>query len=244
MNAEFDHFATWLATPLGRYVAMSELAWFERAVVDIFGYKAVQLELPQIDCLRSNRMPWRLQAGEAAGTQLKCSVQALPFDEQSLDLIALPHVLDFCQDPHAVLRECQRALRPEGRLLITGFNPWSLWGLRRLKPNSEIPWKGNFVALPKLKDWLSVLDFQTLQDEHLCYRPPVQRAGWLEKSRFLDQAGDRLWPAGGGVYCVAAVKRIRGMHLIEPQWRTATATANSAMAIEKLRQQARKDRCK
>ncbi len=244
MNAEFEHFTDWLATPLGRYVALSEAAWFERAAVDIFGYKAVQLELPQIDCLRSNRMPWRLQAGEAPGTQLKCAAHQLPFDEQSLDLIVLPHVLDFSPDPYAVLSECQRALRPEGRLLITGFNPWSLWGLRRLKPNQNMPWKGNFIALPKLKDWLALLDLQPLQDEHLCYRPPIQRAKWLEKSRFLDKAGDRLWPAGGGVYCLEIVKRVHGMNVIEPQWRVATVNPTTAVAVEKIQHQARQGRCK
>lgn len=244
MNVEFDHFAAWLATPLGRYVALSEMAWYERAAVDLFGYKAIQLELPQIDCLRSNRMPWRLQAGEAAGTQLKCTAHELPFSEQSLDLIALPHVLDFSPDPYAVLRECQRVLRAEGRLLVTGFNPWSLWGLRRLKPNQDMPWKGNFVALPKLKDWLTELDLQMVSDAHLCYRPPIQRVGWLEKSRFFDQAGDRLWPAGGGVYCVEVVKRVCGMHVIEPQWKTVAVNPTAAVAVEKMRQQASKDRCK
>ena len=243
MNAAFDHFATWLTTPLGRYLAASELAWFERSAVDIFGYKALQLELPQIDCLRSNRMPWRLQAGEAAGTQLKCCAHQLPFAEQSLDLIVLPHVLDFSPDPHAVLRECERVLRPEGRLLISGFNPWSLWGLRRLKPSQDMPWQGHFVALQRLKDWLNVLDLQANDGEFLCYRPPTQRAGWLEKSRFLEQAGDRLWPAGGGVYCLEVVKRVRGMNIIEPQWRTVPVP-NSAAVVEKMQQQAKKDRCK
>ena len=56
----------------------------------------------------------------------------LPFDAQSIDLILLPHALEFIDNPHEVLREVDRVLRPEGRVLILGFNPWSLFGLRRV----------------------------------------------------------------------------------------------------------------
>ncbi|WP_028449914.1 MULTISPECIES: class I SAM-dependent methyltransferase [Chitinibacter] len=244
MNTPVEQFAAWLATPLGQYVRDSEAAWFDRTTVDIFGYKAVQLELPQMDCLRANRMPWRLIAGAAAGTQLACQADALPLASQSLDLLVLPHTLDFAADPHSVLREAERVLMPEGRLLITGFNPWSLWGLRRLKAN-EVAWQGQFLAPQRLKDWLRLLDLQLLRGEFLCYRPPLQRKGWLEKSRFLERAGDRLWPAGGGVYCLDVVKRVSGMTIIEPEWRTVHVPArNAAAVVEKMRLQAEKDRCK
>jgi SAM-dependent methyltransferase len=244
MTAAVEHFAAWLATPLGQYLRDSEAAWFDRTTVDIFGYKAVQLELPQLDCLRANRMPWRSIAGQAAGTQLKCLAEMLPFAEQSLDLLVLPHTLDFASDPHAVLREAERVMMPEGRVLITGFNPWSLWGLRRLKAN-DVPWQGHFLALYRLKDWLALLDLQLVCGEFLCYRPPLQRKGWLDKSRFLERAGDKLWPGGGGVYCLDVVKRVRGMNVIEPDWSQVVVPQRSAAAVvEKMRLQAKKDRCK
>ncbi|MCQ4062135.1 class I SAM-dependent methyltransferase, partial [Klebsiella pneumoniae] len=56
--------------------------------------------------------------------------EELPFESQSLDMIVLPHVLEFSEDPHQLLREVERVLMPEGRVVITGFNPMSLWGLR------------------------------------------------------------------------------------------------------------------
>ncbi|MDR3413215.1 MAG: methyltransferase domain-containing protein [Formivibrio sp.] len=218
---KLDHFAAWLATPLGSYLAASEAAWYDRISSDIFGYKAVQLELPLIDCLRMNRMPWRTTAGLSAEVKLRCAPDQLPFDEQSIDLLALPHVLDFAEDPHAVLRETARVMVPEGRLLITGFNPWSLWGLRRFKPGDAngAPWHGNTVSLPRLKDWLALLGLEPMRGEYLCYSLPVQRERWLSKTRFIEQAGDRWWPAAGGVYCLDVVKRVKGMRVIEPQWR-------------------------
>ncbi|WP_028454300.1 class I SAM-dependent methyltransferase [Chitinilyticum litopenaei] len=242
----FDQFAGWLATPLGSYLLHAEAGWFDRTVADIFGYKALQLELPVLDALRANRMPWRCQAGLSRGVSLACAPHALPLAEQSIDLLVLPHVLDFASDPHGVLREAERVLVPEGRLLITGFNPWSLWGLRRLRHNDTAPWQGNFLPLPRLKDWLALLGLEQLRGDFLCHRLPVQRGRWLEHSRFLDGAGDRWWPGGGGVYCLDVVKRVRGMCIIEPQWRRVTtpAAATPAGVAERLRIRARQDRCK
>ena len=52
----------------------------------------------------------------------------LPFDASSLDLVVLPHALELARDPHLALREVERVLVPEGRVVIVGFNPASLWG--------------------------------------------------------------------------------------------------------------------
>ena len=245
MGTPFDHFAAWLATPLGQYVAAEELNWYDRTTVDVFGYKAAQLEMPGLDTLRANRMPWRSTLGLADGCQLRCDPAALPLTEQSLDLLVLPHVLDFCLDPHAVLREAERVLAPQGRLLVTGFNPWSLWGVRKLERKNEMPWKGQFVALSRLKDWLSLLGLETVRGDYLCYRPPVQRQGVLARSGFMETAGDRWWPAAGGVYCLDVIKRVCGMRVIEPQWKRVKVPAGSpATALDRLKAQAAKDRCK
>ncbi|GGP21691.1 class I SAM-dependent methyltransferase [Silvimonas iriomotensis] len=242
----FDYFAAWLQSPLGSYVLAEEAGWFDRTTADIFGYKAIQLELPQVDCLRSNRMPWRAIAGQSAGVRVRCVPELLPFENQSLDLLALPHVLDFCKDPHQVLREAERVLVPEGRLLITGFNPWSLWGMKRLRHRQQsVPWQGQFIALPRLKDWLSLLNLESMRGEYLCYSLPVQQEKWLNRSRFLENAGDRWWPAAGGIYCLDVVKRVRGVRMIGPGWkRVPTPSGTPAAAIDKLRFQAEKDRCK
>ena len=51
--------------------------------------------------------------------------------ENSLDLIVLPHALEFTDDPHLMLREAYRVIRPEGQIVIAGFNPFSLFGAKR-----------------------------------------------------------------------------------------------------------------
>ena len=108
---------------------------------------------------------------------------------------------------------------PEGNLIISGFNPRSLWGCRRVLGNKRgCPWNGHFIALPRLKDWLALLGFEVVGGRFSAYAPPFHQTKWLERFSFMEAAGDRWWAVSGGVYFVHAIKRVHGMHLIKPQW--------------------------
>lgn len=128
-----NSFSDWLtSSELGRYLLEREQAYFDRAVADVFGFHAVQLGLPEVDFLRANRIPWQCRVAASGPAHIACNPEQLPFESRSLDLLVMPHVLDFTTVPHQVLREAERVLMPEGRLILTGFNPVSLWGVRRL----------------------------------------------------------------------------------------------------------------
>ena len=213
-------------TPLGAYIMQAEQMWFDTVSVDIFGYKAMQLQLPHRDFLRQSRIPWRICAAEEAGGTMQCLSHALPVASQSLDLLALPHVLDFARYPQEVLREAERVLIPEGRLLITGFNPWSLWAWRRIGRCD--PWQSNWLTLPRLKDWLSLMGFESRQGSYFGYTFPLQHAKWMACGQWLNKAGDRWWPAAGSVYCLDMIKRRYGMKMIRPRWRSITAPGRVA----------------
>lgn len=217
---ELAHHATeWLATPSGRYLLAREQAYFDKTVADIFGYNALQLGLPQADFLRASRIPFRLLAGLAAPAGLRADFRDLPIASNSIDLVVLPHVLEFSDDPHQVLREVARVLLPEAQVLIACFNPWSLWGGRRaFGRKTGYPWSGRFIHLPRLKDWLSLLELEITGGEMGCYSPPCATDRLLARFAFMDAAGDRWWPIAGGVYFLQAVKRVRGMRLIFPKW--------------------------
>ena len=125
----------WLQTPAGLYVRAWEQQCLDSLTVDIFGFNAVQIGLPQLDALAASRMPskWLLDARlpsrppQESRLTLVSAFDELPFDSQSLDLVVLPHVLEFAAEPHQVLREVERVLIPEGRVIVCGFNPASLW---------------------------------------------------------------------------------------------------------------------
>lgn len=134
----------WFDSPPGRYLLAWEQARFDEAVADIFGYHSLQLGMPLLDGLRANRMPhqWLAMGQEAVegsiafvetgdddgplqrrAVDLLTEPVALPFPAASLDLLVLPHTLELSIDPHAALREVERVLVPEGRVVISGLNP-------------------------------------------------------------------------------------------------------------------------
>jgi SAM-dependent methyltransferase len=122
----------WFATGQGSYVLTREQAWFDRTVNDIFGYNALQLGLPAHDFLRNSRIPLRFTGADQPGATVRLCGDELPIDSASLDLVLLPHILEFSEQPHAILREVERVLMPEGSLLISGFNPHSLCRVSRI----------------------------------------------------------------------------------------------------------------
>lgn len=142
----------------------------------------------------------------------------LPFKTQSVDLVVLPHVLEFAENPHAILREVERILMPEGQVMITGFNHLSLWGARerlgRTLGMPYLPRSADLIAFTRLKDWLKLLGFELDRGRFGCYRPPLRGEHWLARYAFMEAAGDRWWPIFGAVYAVRAVKRVRGMRLV------------------------------
>jgi len=134
-------------------------------------------------------------------------------------MVVMPHVLEFNENPHQILREVERVLMPEGHVIIAGFNPRSLWGVRRaLGAKTGYPWRGNFISLPRMKDWLALLGFEVVSGRFACYAPPLLNPKLVKRLQFMEPAGDRWWAVCGGVYFLQAIKRVPGMRPIKPRW--------------------------
>ncbi|MBW8846450.1 MAG: class I SAM-dependent methyltransferase [Burkholderiales bacterium] len=212
--------AAWLQTPPGRHLLAWEQAQVDAAVADLFGFHALQLGLPELDGLQTNRMPHRWLAGRDPSSDVHCDFDALPFESASLDLVLLPHALELACDAHVLLREVDRVLRPEGRLIVFGLNPASLWGLRqnlgRLKSRGEpyLPRDGEFIGYWRLRDWLKLLSFDVEAARFGIYTPPLRSEAWLQRWQWVDGVGSRWWPVLGAVYFIQAVKRVHGMRMI------------------------------
>ena len=242
-------------TPPGQYVLGWEQGRFDEAVADVFGYHALQLGLPELPGLQNNRIPHRWLANGTGFTPMAADVDpnekpaqptlvtdfaALPFAENSLDLLLLPHALELSPDPHATLREVQRVLVPEGRVVISGLNPMSLWGFRQSRTrllhrlgwaDDYLPEVGDAIGYLRLRDWLRLLSFEVELVQFGCYRPAVRSAAWLDRLRWMDRAGQRYWPIFGSIYFVVAVKRVRGMRLLGPSWKVPKALAKAPVPV-------------
>ena len=140
----------WLESTLGQHLLRQEQRMFDEAVGDIFGFNALQMGLLQMDTLKNSRIPNILRAGNYAG-DCYCESDYLPFAPACIDLISLPHVLEFSENPHQTLREAERILVPEGHLILTGFNPLSFWGVKyALNKDTSYPWQGHFFTILRI----------------------------------------------------------------------------------------------
>jgi len=216
----------WFKTSLGQYLIEHEYGYYDQVVINIFGYNAVQIGLPQFNFLRLNRMPLHFSVGLENQSSVLAAADFLPIQSNSMDLVILPHVLEFNANPHQILREVHRILIPEGHIIISGFNPISLWGACHYLRSTrrEFPWNGNFIALSRLKDWLKLLDFEMAGGRLCCYTPPFQQEKWRQRLNFMEAAGDRWWPISGGVYFLHAIKHMHGMRIIKPGWKNCLDT--------------------
>jgi SAM-dependent methyltransferase len=221
----------WLKSPAGEVASEWERSRFDAAVTDLFGFHALQLGLPQWPTLQFNRMPHRWVAANAVDSKhlhnVFCDPAFLPFPDASLDLLVLPHTLEFCAEPHAVLREVERVLVPEGKLIISGFNSASLWAFAQARArlwrrvfNSALflPESGEFIAYLRLRDWLRLLSFDVESVQFGVHRPAFRSAKWLSRMAWVDAIGARSWPVFGAVYFVVATKRVRGMRMVSAKF--------------------------
>ena len=131
---------------------------------------------------------------------------------------------------------------PEGRVVISGLNPASLWGLKQRRGRWLARWglgqlflpeQGDLIGYWRLRDWLRLLGFEVESARFGVYRPALTHARWLDRFAWMDQAGARWWPIFGAAYFVVAVKRVRGMRLIEPAWREPGRRRAVAVAVRR-----------
>ena len=215
----------WLESTLGRYVLAREQVMYDAVVSDIFGFNALQIGLLQLDALKSSRIPHLMHVGNREGDAL-CESDYLPFAESCIDLVCLPHVLEFSLNPHQTLREVERILVPEGHLILTGFNPMSAWGIKQALIKESIyvkdesyPWHGHFFTLSRIKDWLALLGLEFVSGSMNAYEPPVNDEKWLKRFNCMDALGEKWWPMLGGIYFIVAKKRVVNITLLKPNWK-------------------------
>ncbi|WP_438970640.1 class I SAM-dependent methyltransferase [Methylophaga sp.] len=196
----------WWQSPLGQLVSASEQEQIAGLSSPILGLFTVQIgggtRLKPLSS-RSVNQSW-----VGLEKDFDARPDALPFKSHSIDNLLLLHVLEYADEPHQVLRETERVLAADGKLILCCFNPISFWGLRRLFSwQDAAPWHGYFFTKTRVKDWLALLNFEVTEQHKVLFRPPFKRAKWLEGSCFLERWGRRLWPWFGGVSVMVATKR-------------------------------------
>ncbi len=188
-SADMDN---WYESPLGIYLAQDIKHYLDQILATSFGYYAIQLgsnPLPQ-ELLSGCRVKHVFHLGQHQQHQhADINPGLLPIATDSTDLVILNHTLSQFADPHALLREVDRVLIPDGKLIIIDFNPVSLWGVRHLFQSwlEEAPWGGHYYTARRLKDWTSLLGFDLLNHYRCGYVLPINFKGLIEKSRVISK---------------------------------------------------------
>jgi len=234
------HLAEWFRGVPGRFVRAEERHQLDQLLPDLFGYHLASIGSVGDDeeLLLTSRIPHHIIVDPDVADQDRSVVHgradALPFSEGSIDVVLLLHALELEQDPHQVLREVSRVVVPEGHLVITGFNPWSLWGLWRLfrKRSGKLPWSGRFFSQTRIRDWLALIGFDTVETRCFFFRPPFGGEAIMVRSQFLERLGARWWPLLCGVYVIVARKRVSTLTPIRPRWRSRRHLLGARGVIE------------
>lgn len=230
----YEQFAAWLQQPLGQSVINEEKTALRFCWPFVLGDYLLTLGVaPQAVLTEEAQVKHRFiivpsnNCVRFTGSFIVAESAYLPIQEHSLQAILLPHALEFSENPYQLLREAEAALSPEGYLMVIGFNPWSLWGLRRwFSFKRQLPWAGVFRPSYRVKDWLRVLNFRIVAQKRIVYQGPIVFSKGAFFFRPLKNLCRIFFPCLGGVYIIIAQKKVFGL---TPLQKTAWKTLSTAI---------------
>ena len=216
----------WYTTPIGNELYQQECQALEVVLPKLFGYHVAQLSSHTnndylVKSLIRHQIVLDYDSQNAVGEINACiNAHQLPIASDSIDVVLMPHTLDVDLNPHQVIREADRILVPEGRVVIQGFNPWSSWGIRHLMNlyKGAPPYNLHFISPARIKDWLVLLGFEIESVDMVFFRPPFGKSLLMEKLKFMDKYGKRLWPSFGATYMIVAKKQVSTLTPVKPRW--------------------------
>ncbi|MBD1575061.1 MULTISPECIES: methyltransferase domain-containing protein [Vibrio] len=157
----------------------------------------------------------------------------LPFIEKSIDTALVCHQLDYCSDPHRLLREVDRIIIDDGYIILTGFNSISLTGLARWYPwrKNNLPWSGRMFSPYRIKDWLGVLNYEVIYSD--CSGLFPSKKGEKPFSIWLEHSLGRCASTFGGMYFIVARKRTCPLKPLKPHWELKRRLAPASVGFNK-----------
>ena len=225
----------WMQSPAGSSLLRMEVERVHAAVGNLFGYHCLQVgDLAGVDLLSASRILGRTVVDIDGGAAripyplVTGAATSLPIDSHAVDVVILPHVLEFESRPHEALRESSRVLVPEGSLVVLGFNPMSMIGLRRVfRHRAEAaPWCGTYFGAGRLRDWLTLLGFDIV-DQRPCFASKHGALPWQSRGRSFVE-----WipPALASARLILAKKRVNAVLPMRTRWKPRRRLAGVGLA--------------
>lgn len=232
MNQGFqDALNHWALTPNGRAIFEQEKVLVDGAVKNLFGYYCVQLGAPTLkSVMLESRIQYKVLVAsefkEGAGDPhcyfVKADLDYLPIAKNSVDVVVLPHTLEIAADPYYLLRQVDAMLRPEGHMLITGFNPYGCLVMRfRLFKKMPLFREAQLERLNQIKMWLEVLGYDIQLQRYstvTCFAQREQKTRRIALLEWVEKYLSKLGLQFGNVYCLVAKKRVDSPTLVGAKW--------------------------
>ena len=214
---------SWYMSSLGQYLLEHITLRLDSVLSTSFGYYALQLGcVKQSSALMQHcRIKHFFRLGQdEEGQQVLVDSGSLPVASDSIDLVILMHALSQSEDPHAILREVNRVLIPDGKLIIIDFNPVSFWGIRHLLQGwlDDAPWAGHYYTASRLKDWANLLGFDQLHHYKCGYILPFNYQKLISRSRILSKFSERWMKFTGALNILVFEKNTIPLTPIRKRW--------------------------
>ncbi|WP_426357333.1 class I SAM-dependent methyltransferase [Pseudocolwellia sp. HL-MZ19] len=217
------HPKSWLQIPNGDIILNEINDVVAKWCPKFFGYHLLKIGAlsGEVNCDDSPINHHITVSEDVENASVVADIDDLPFLEHSIDVCVLSNVLEFTGDPHHVVREANRVLIPNGYLVITGFNPFSLAGLNRFIPyrRQHFPWNERFFSAMRVKDWLHLMGYEILADEHLLHSSLVGEIGQGKLIDYWNKFAKAFLPQLASVYVIVAKKRVLPLTPIKPKWK-------------------------
>jgi SAM-dependent methyltransferase len=232
--------------PLGKSLLTAEAQLLGEALEDVFGWEFLQVGAwgEGRELLTGCRTRRKIVVAPGAfrdSADIIARPSALPVARDSVDAVLLPHTLEFASDPYAIVREVDRVLSGEGQLVVLGFQPFSLWGIRARSSRSGFPpGMRRILSVGRVREWLVLLGYEIVATRSYLHCTP-----WGNGAAAAEQGTDhspllrRTWfnPLPAGAWILKARKRIRALTPIRPRLREKQPAVIGQLVKPTTRQQ-------
>ena len=222
LDKEQQRAVRWLSSTAGAGFLAAEQQLLDQRLQHCFGIHLLQCSIVDGLNLYDNSpvnhcFKFAPRATELSEQAAVAEFNELPLEDNSIDVVLLHHVMEFRADPHGLLREITRVVRPEGRILVMVFNPWSVLHLRQVLAHrfDNNAWRCKKIGGHRVADWLRLLNFNINQTDFCLYGPRLRGSRLAKAGRPLHFF---LRPFGGASL-VTATKRSATLIPLRKRWR-------------------------
>jgi SAM-dependent methyltransferase len=151
----------------------------------------------------------------------------LPIQSESVDLVIVPHLLEFDANRFQTMREIERVLKPEGDVIILCFNALNIWVRVQSLWDKRMSdsWRNHFISRARMADWLKLLNFEIKTTSEFTIDSTVTTPSRFKFGRMSFCSM---------VYAVKAVKRRYTLIPLTPVKTKTPILVSAAVSCEKL----------